>query len=115
MATTTDIANRALMRIGVKTFDNAAESGPIAAVIVSLNGLYSTLLSKSVIRFSLDDIPEDAEEPLVDELAYRIRNDFAVPTETKVDLQSAQLQARADLYSMSEVKSTDAPAEILFY
>ncbi len=112
---TTEIANKALVRIGVKTFDNTADAAVIAQVKSSLNDLYNLLYARDIVSWDLDSIPDHAVGPIVSELAWQIRDDFSIPDSKKISLLSAQQQARADLQALEEVPANDEPTVINAY
>ena len=114
-ASTTDIANRALTRIGVRTPDNAVDAAVLTQVKTSLNDLYNTLFTKRVVKWDLDAIPDDSVGLIADELAWYIRDDFSLPDSKKQSLQVAQASARSDLYELASVPDNGKPAEIQAY
>ena len=117
MATTTDIANKALTRIGVKTFDNAVDAGIMAQVKGSLTDLHEMLISlpTPVVDWELDNIPPSAVAPLVAELAWYIRDDFSVPDNKVASLQAAQIGARMALQALIHTPDNGEPAEATYY
>ena len=114
-ASTSDIANKALTRIGVKTPDNAVDAAILNQVKGSLDDLYNTLFTKRIVKWDLDSIPDDSVGLIVDELAWYIRDDFSLPDSKKQSLQVAQLSARGDLYELATVPDNGEPAEIQAY
>lgn len=117
MTTATEIANKALTRIGVKTFDNAVDAGVLAQVLSSLTDLHEMLidLPNPPINWDLDDIPPSAVGPLVDELAWYVRDDFSLPEAKKTSLQVAQQVARVTLYTLMHIPDDGAQTEINAY
>jgi len=113
MTTTTDIANKALTRIGVRTFDNAVDAGTLSQAVDALTDLHETMVSmpNRVVDFELDAIPARAVGPLVDELAWYIRDDFSVPESKKQSLQAAQIVARGQLYAFIEKPDDGEPTQ----
>ena len=57
---TTDIANRALTRLGIKTFDNAVDAGIYEQITTSLTDLYEELYAVGTIDWQLNSIPAAA-------------------------------------------------------
>lgn len=114
MTTTTDIANKALTRIGVRTFDNAVDPGVLAQTVSALTDLHEVLISlpHPVVNWELDSIPSDSVGPLVDELAWYIRDDFTVPQAKLQSLQAAQVAARATLYALIEQPDDGEPTPV---
>lgn len=112
---TTEIANRALTRIGVKTFDNAVDDAVIAQVKSSLDDLYNLLFALEIVSWDLDSIPDKSVGSMVSELAWHIRDDFSIPDNKKMSLMNAQRQARADLQSLEEVPDNGEPTVINAY
>jgi len=112
---TTDIANQALVKAGVKTFDNTVDSAVIAQVKKNLVNLYNLLYARGIVSWDLDSIPDHAVGSIVSELAWHIRNDFSIPDNKKVDLRVEQQQARADLQALEEVPANDEPTVINAY
>lgn len=117
MATTTDIANKALTRIGVKTFDNAVAADVMAQAKSALTDLHEMLISlpTPVVDWELTAIPSAAVGPLVDELAWYIRDDFMVPQSRLQSLQVAQTAARMALQALIQIPDNGEPVEINAY
>ena len=115
MTTATDIANRALARIGVKTPDNAVDAAILEKATDALTDLHANLFERNVLNWYLTSIPAHSVGPLVDELAWYLRDDFSIPDAKKVSLQAAQQAARADLYSFIEVKAAAESSETTYY
>jgi hypothetical protein len=117
MTTATDICNKALARIGVKTFDNAVDAGILAQTLGALTDLHETLidLPTPVVDWELEDIPPSAVGPLVDELAWYIRDDFSIPEAKKQSLQAAQIVARITLQTLTHQPDDGEPTEINAY
>ena len=114
-ASTTDIANKALTRIGVRTPDNAVDAAILEQVRGSLTDLYSSLFTRRVVKWDLDSIPDDSVGLMVDELAWYIRDDFSLPDSKKQSLQIAQASARGDLYELASIPDNGEPAEMQGY
>jgi hypothetical protein len=112
---TTEIANKALVRIGVKTFDNTVDSAVIAQVKSNLDDLYNLLYARDIVSWDLDSIPDHAVGSIVSELAWHIRDDFGIPDNKKVSLLGAQQQARADLQALEEIPHNSEPTVINAY
>lgn len=117
MTTATDIANKALTRIGVKTFDNAVDAGVLAQVKGSLTDLHELFVSlpTPLANWELDAIPSAAVGPLVDELAWYIRDDFTVPPSKVQSLMAAQQAARRALYALIEIPYDGEPTEADYF
>ena len=115
MTTATDIVNRALARIGVKTPDNAVDAAILDKATDALTDLHANLFQRNIINWYVASIPSHSVGPMVDELAWYLRDDFSVPDAKKVSLQAAQQAARADLYSFIEVKAADESAEVTYF
>ena len=114
-ASKTDIANKALTRIGVRTPDNAVDAAVLNQVKGSLDDLYNLLFTRRIVKWDLDSIPDDSVGPIVDELAWYIRDDFSLPDSKKQSLQVAQAVARGDLYELASVPDNGEPAEMQGY
>lgn len=114
MTTTTDIANKALTRIGVRTFDNAVSAGVLAQTVSALTDLHEIMVSmpNRVVDFELSAIPARAVGPLTDELAWYIRDDFSIPDSKKQSLQAAQIVARGQLYAFIEKPDDGEPVQV---
>lgn len=114
MTTTTDIANKALTRIGVRTFDNAVDAGTLSQTVDALTDLHETMVSmpNPVVNWELDAIPSRCVGPLVDELAWYIRDDFSVPDAKMQSLQAAQIVARGQLYAFIEKPDDGEPVQV---
>lgn len=112
---TTEIVNKTLTRIGVKTFDNTIDAAVSEQVKSSLQDVYNLLYAREIISWDLDSIPDEAVGSMVAELAWHVRDDFSIPTDRKASLQADKLQARADLQSLEEVPDNGQPAQFDAY
>jgi|TARA_R110002096_G_scaffold364909_1_gene558006 hypothetical protein len=108
---TTDIANRALTRLGIKTFDNAVDAGIYEQITTSLTDLYEELYAVGTIDWQLNSIPAAAVGSFVNELCWYVRDDFAIPEAKKASLQVAQRTARGQLETITETPDDGEPTE----
>jgi len=111
----TEIVNKTLTRIGIKTFDNTIDAAVSEQVKSSLDDVYYLLYNRDIISWDLDSIPDEAVGSIVAELAWHVRDDFSIPTDRKASLQADKLQARADLQSLEEVPDNGEPTNFDAY
>ena len=115
MTTTTDIAKKVAVRIGIIAPDETLESKDESGLKSSLTDLHEVLIDQRIVRWELDAIPSRAVSSLVSELAWYVRDDYDIPSQKVQSLQLAQSEARRDLYAQSSIPYNGATLEAQYY
>jgi len=78
MATLNDLAIRTLQKLQVLGQDEAASPADLAKAVEKVRGVHAFIKAKGILRWTLSDIPDFAEEPYVLMAAYLGAPDFQV-------------------------------------
>jgi hypothetical protein len=115
MATTTDIAKKTAIRLGIISPLETLEAEDESSLKGSLTDLHEALLDDVVVRWELTAIPDKAVGALVSELAWYVRDDFDIPPAKMQSLQVAQVEVRTVLLRQVEIPYNGEPLRADYY
>mgnify|MGYP000194349437 CR=1 FL=1 len=115
MTTTTDIAKKTAVRIGIIAPDETLEAQDESSLKSSLTNMHEALIDDNVIRWELDAIPGKAVGALISELAWYVRDDFDLPVAKIQSLQLSQVEARKTLNRQYMIPYNGEAAEVSYY
>ena len=113
MATIAQLRNRALKKLRVLEEGETPTNEVIADVLAAYTSLHDRLSKDGAITWDFDeDIPSEAERPMVAILAAEMADDFGVDEMRYQRLLAESTRARGDLYmTQNNYISTETEAE----
>lgn len=90
MATLKDLAIRVLQKIEALSSEDEASPGDLQKALEKLRSVHSMLKAKRLLRWTLNDIPDVAEEPYVMLASILAAADFGAPIRPEWQLLGMQ-------------------------
>ena len=108
MADITTLKSRTLEKIGFEGASETVSDSDSDKALIGLQSAHYELNTEGLLRWTMNDIPSQLEEPYVMLAAYNIGGEFGLPQSDTLYLK-AMKQIRA--FVMTEKSSQPAPSE----
>ena len=115
MATEKDIATAILQRLNiVSEWQNMTAQQENTCTEV-MRRCHAELLARGAIRWDLDAIPAGAEDAFINVACYRLRNDYSIPQDRRLELAQDYHSAMIELYAQNSIEYDGEPVKAEYY
>jgi hypothetical protein len=113
--TSTDVANRALAKVGAIAAGGTPSAADSNIAIYALQSIYDDLRARGKAPFPFDEIPAWAHTPLTAMLAYAIATDYGVTPDRYTELERGDASARQTIDTNTASMAPQVPVRIKDY
>ena len=115
MATTANLRNSILERLGVLEQGETASSDDAELVDTFIDRYHETLIHTGIVNWKTSAIPDEAAVPLIQSLSKELLAEFTVDMETATQIKEDAADARGILLTLRASGSTGQPVEAKYY
>lgn len=115
MATEHDLAIAVLQRLNIISEWQTASAQQINTCKELIARRHASLMTRGVIRWDIESIPVEAEDPFIDVLCYHLRNDYALPPEVKKALTQDYMPALKLLWAVNAIDYDGQTVKSMYY
>lgn len=116
MPTKAEIRDRVLKKLGVLARGQTANAADASSVEQAYDELHAELTERSLAVWALTaEAPDKLAQSVVDMLAFRVCNDYAVSNDRYARLQADAVRAEGNMFAMTKGEFVYKPVEYVGY
>lgn len=115
MATEKDLAIAVLRRLNIVSEWQAPSAQQVNTCIELMRRRHASLMVRGLIRWDMESMPTEAEDPFIDVLCYHLRNDYALPGEVKQELMRDYGPSLKVLLAINSIEYDGSTVKAVYY